>query len=257
VGQSPFIRVRGFTAYIEVDGAEALLVRLIITFCLLLVSAGCVQVAIPSPKVQANVPPPLSATQAIRNFNEVVARVEPTAERVCRERTRDVNCDFQIRLETDPRAGVNAFQTVSRTGRPEITFTTGLIAEARNVDELGFIMGHEAAHHIAGHIPQQLNSAREGALVFGTLAQLGGADQAGIQRAVELGAAVGARRFSQDHELEADALGTVIAFRAGYDPLLGAAFFQRIPDPGQRFLGSHPPNSERQEVVRRTAAGLR
>jgi predicted Zn-dependent protease len=67
---------------------------------------------------------------------------------------------------------------------------------------------------------------------------------------------VGARTYSKDFELEADALGTVISMRAGFDPIRGAAFFTRIPDPGNRFLGTHPPNAQRIETVRRVAAGL-
>jgi len=56
--------------------------------------------------------------------------------------------------------------------------------------------------------------------------------------------------------LEADRLGTVITARAGFNPVRGAEFFNRIPDPGNRFLGTHPPNAARMEIVRRTAAGL-
>jgi hypothetical protein len=48
-----------------------------------------------------------------------------------------------------------------------------------------------------------------------------------------------------------------IALMAGYDPVLGAAFFSRLPDPGDRFLGTHPPNAERQAEVARVVARLR
>ncbi len=68
---------------------------------------------------------------------------------------------------------------------------------------------------------------------------------------------VGARRYAKDYELEADALGTVLAWEAGFDPERGAAFFARIPDPGNRFLGTHPPNAQRIDTVRRTLASLR
>ncbi|MEL6531983.1 MAG: M48 family metallopeptidase [Pseudomonadota bacterium] len=186
----------------------------------------------------------------------VVARVEPVAERECRARVQGVNCDFTIFVESDPRAGVNAFQTVDPGGRPVIIVTTGLLEAVINDDELAFVIGHEAAHHIRQHIPQQVDAARRGALVFGVLAQMGGADEAGIREAAEVGATVGARRFSQEHELEADQLGTVIAARAGFDPVRGAAFFQRLPDPGNRIFSTHPPNAQRQAVVRQTAASL-
>lgn len=222
---------------------------------LLPILAGCV-VAQPAQTVPARIAPPVPVGAAA-SFGQVAARVEQVAERECRARAPRSNCDFVIVVESDPRAGVNAFQTLDRTGRPVIIVTTGLIDETRNADEIAFVMGHEAAHHIEQHIPQQRQSARQGALVFGVLAQISGADQTGIQQAVELGAVVGARRFSQEHELEADALGTVIAYFAGFDPLRGAEFFNRLPDPGDRFLGTHPPNAARQDMVRRTMASLR
>ena len=51
-------------------------------------------------------------------------------------------------------------------------------------------------------------------------------------------------------------MGTRIAAAAGFDPLRGSEFFFRIPDPGDRFLGTHPPNAERLRTVQRVAAGL-
>ncbi|MEM1431923.1 MAG: M48 family metallopeptidase [Pseudomonadota bacterium] len=208
--------------------------------------------AVPSDPSQRN-----AAEQAALNFVTVVDRVEPVAERECRERTDGVDCDFQIFVDDRPGVPPNAFQTVDRRGRPAIIFTLALIADARNQDELAFILGHEAGHHIAGHIPKSEVSAQIGAVVFGSLAEAAGQSRREINEAAQLGAEVGARRFAKEFELEADRLGTIIAARAGYDPVRGAGFFARVPDPGDQFLGTHPPNAERQEVVRRTAASLR
>ena len=193
---------------------------------------------------------------AARNFVTVVERVEPVAEAVCRDRTRRVNCDFQIVVDSDPRSPPNAFQTVDRRGRPILVITIALIADMRNQEEIAFVLGHEAAHHIRGHIPKREESIVRGAMLAGALATLEGGGRADIRRAQNIGATVGARAFSKEFELEADQLGTVIAFRAGYDPVLGAQYFNRIPDPGNEFLGSHPPNAERVALVRRTAANL-
>ena len=198
-----------------------------------------------------------SPQEAADNFVTVVDRVEPIAERICRAERPAIDCDYQIVVDSRPTMPPNAFQTVDRAGRPIIAFTIALIAEARNQDELGFILGHEAAHHIAGHLPRQRASATRGAVLAGVLASLGGAEEAAIQAAQEIGATVGARAYSKDFELEADALGTVIAFRSGYDPERGAEYFQRIEDPGNVFLGTHPPNRQRIETVRRTLAALR
>ena len=197
-----------------------------------------------------------SASTAARSFVSVLRTVEPVAERECRTRTTGVNCDFNIVV--DDRAGqpANAYQTEDKAGRPVIAFTLALIADARNEDELAFIMSHEAAHHIEGHIARQQQNAVAGAVIFAGLATLSGGDATAVETAQRLGAQVGARRYSKDFELEADALGTVITKRAGYNPLRGAEFFARIPDPGDRFLGTHPPNASRLDTVRRTAAGL-
>ena len=193
---------------------------------------------------------------AVNNFIAVVDRVEPVAERECRNRTRGVNCDFQIAV--DDRRGVppNAFQTI-RNGKPYIVFTASLIAGARNQDELAFIMGHEAAHHIEGHIARQQRDAAAGAILAGVLAGVGGGSGETIGQAQRAGAQLGSRVFAKDAELEADSLGTVIAHRAGYNPVVGARYFNRIRDPGNVFLGTHPPNADRIRIVEQTYRRIR
>ena len=166
------------------------------------------------------------------------------------------------RLPEEKKRGMSidlgfAYQTLDKAGRPIIAFTVSLIAETRNRDEIAFIIGHEAAHHIAGHLARRAESAQRGALLAGVLASIGGAADDAVRAAVQLGAEVGARTYSKDFELEADALGTVIAFRAGFDPVVGARYFERIPDPGNRFLGTHPPNRQRVQTVRETMSSLR
>ena len=202
------------------------------------------------------VPDRVSSGDAVANFRAAVSRVEPAAERLCAERTQGVNCDFLIRVDPNRAAPPNAFQSLGPGGRPVLTFTQALIADARNQDEIAFVVGHESAHHIEQHIARQRQSAAAGALVGGLIASVAGADGSTVDQISRIGADVGARSYSRNHELEADALGTIITARAGYDPLRGAAFFTRIPDPGDRFLGTHPPNAQRIDVVRRTVAGL-
>lgn len=234
--------------------------RILIGICVVLL-AGCettVEQTRTAPSVSAQQSPGqrVMPQKVARNFVQVVQTVEPVAERECRNRTRQVNCDFRIVVDDRPDQPANAFQTLDRNGRPIIAFTIALIEDARNQDELAFVMGHEAAHHIAGHIDRQQQNAVAGAVIAGSLAVLLGSDPAAVELAQQQGAQVGARTYSKDFELEADALGTVIAARAGYDPVRGAEFFNRIPDPGNRFLGTHPPNAQRIATVRRVAAGL-
>ena len=209
-----------------------------------------------APQAQAAAPR-LNASAAAANFERVVERMEPIAAAECRARAPRRNCDFLIVVDTRPGLPPNAFQTLDETGRPVIGFTLSLLVDARNTDELAFIFGHEAGHHIAGHIPRMADEARTGAIIAGALASLTGADDRTIERVAGIGGQIAARRFAPTFELEADEIGTVLAWRGGFDPERGAAFFSRIPDPGNAFLATHPPNTQRIDVVRRTLSQLR
>ena len=231
---------------------------------LFLLLAACAEMPMPLPPVQSapGAQPAsayaagvqLRAQQAARQFVQVVDTVEPVAEQICRNRSSRMNCDFQIVVDDRTDQPPNAFQTVDRSGRPIVAFNLALITSAENADELAFVMGHEAAHHILDHLAKTQESATVGAVVLAGITAMSGADAETVRAAEELGATVGARSYSKDYELESDQLGTIIAAKAGYDPVLGAQFFNRIPDPGNRFLGSHPPNAARMAIVRRTYA---
>lgn len=201
---------------------------------------------------------PRSPRQAAQNFISVIGRMEPAVERECvARRTTNINCDYQFvvddRLELEP----NAFQTLDSSGRPIIGFTVSLIAAAQNADELAFVVGHEASHHILNHLNRKASSATAGAVILGGLAAAAGADSSTISTIQQVGASVGSRVYSRDWELQADYMGAIITLNAGYDPVNGAEFFRRMPDPGDRILGSHPSTTARMGQVQRAVADVR
>ncbi|WP_120500640.1 M48 family metallopeptidase [Roseovarius sp. EL26] len=211
----------------------------------------------PTPQQAAKAPKATKPNRAQQQqFVQIVKSVEPVAERECRARTRGANCDYKIVVDDRPNQPPNAFQTVDKTGRPILAFNLALIAQVRNKDELAFVMGHEAAHHIRGHLGRQQQNAAAGAIVGAGIAAILGVNASGIDAATNAGASVGARSYSKNYELEADALGTIITHKAGYNPVRGAQFFSQLPDPGNQFLGTHPPNAQRMETVRRVASQL-
>lgn len=202
----------------------------------LLLLAGCLDPGVPQPQVV-----PVSDAQidaAVARFATVVDRIGPVAQDECQRRAPHLTCTYMIALDIRPDQPPNAFQTEDNQGRPTIIFTGSLLLDVRNQDELALIMGHEAAHHILGHLRKQQDHAAVGALLFG-----------------RLGETVGARSFAKDYEIAADRLGSLIARRAGFDPLRGAAYFTRLPDPGNRFLGTHPPNAQRIAAIRAASGG--
>ena len=251
--------------------------RICLALCLLLLAACETQYAVPEPsgadltaanarlaaaRSEADAMPRLSTDQAARNFRTVVARVEPVAERFCLEETRNrkgANCDFRIVLDRNIKAPPNAFHTI-QDGQPIVAFTIAMIAEARNQDELAFVMGHEAGHYIANHLEKIRQQQVATALVLGTIAAAGseGASSAirssNIADAVEQGAVIGRLAYSKEFELEADVLGAIIARRAGYDPNKGALMFARSGAPKAGFLSTHPPSARRLAVVAATTA---
>lgn len=231
--------------------------------------AGCVvQGPMPLPQTSAGQSQPVAVSPSpdfprepgtsARVFTQVIRNMEPAVEREClQRRTTQINCDFQFVVDDRPGAEPNAFQTIDANGRPIIGFTLSLIAEARNADELGFVVGHEASHHILGHINRKSSAASIGAVILGGLASAYGGSDGTIQTAQSLGAQMGARYYSRDWELEADYLGAIIALNAGYDPENGAQFFARIPDPGDRILGTHPSRAARMAQVAQAVADYR
>jgi predicted Zn-dependent protease len=222
-------------------------------FVLAVLLAACVEMVPADPRSGSASPTGPIGTSAL---SQVAARVMPVARSECRARTEGLRCDFQ--LVYDDRAGQppNAFQSVGAEGQPVLTVNAALLNDLQNRDELAFILGHEAAHHIRLHLVKTNNNATTGAILGGVLAVVLGADPLIVDTAQQAGAAVGVRSFSKQFELEADALGTVIAGRAGYDPVRGAAYFTRIADPGNTFLGTHPPNADRIETVREAASAI-
>lgn len=195
---------------------------------------------------------------AARTFVSVMRRMEPAVERECKERrTQSINCDFQFVVDDRANLEPNAFQTTDDTGRPVIGFTLSLIAATQNADEIAFVVGHEASHHILNHLDRKAGAATAGAVILGSLASVYGGDDSIVTTAQEIGASVGSRYYSKDWELQADYLGAIITQNAGYDPRIGARFFERLPDPGNRVLGTHPPRAARLAQVERAIADVR
>ena len=232
--------------------AKGKVMRAVLLLIGLAVLAGC-----SAPLVTSSDWPNKAATpslEAARQFAYVVSRVEPVAEAECRRRAAHLNCDFLIAVDDTPGVPANAHQFLTDNGRPVLAFTYSLIETVKNADELAFVMGHEAAHHIAGHLQRQQASVQLGAKILAQIVVQDGGSARDVREAQKLGAVLGARRYSKEFELEADALGTIVTKRAGFDAVRGAAFFTRLPDPGNQLLGTHPPNAQRLQTVIRTAA---
>jgi hypothetical protein len=140
----------------------------------------------------------------------------------------------------------------------------------RNDDEVAFVTGHEAGHHIAKHIDKQKQQELAGALILGMAAAYAGDGnpnqyqaQRDVENAMNTGAALGGHAYSQTYELEADILGAYIAEAARYDAEKGSLIFARRDgrdgdakvNGAMSLWSTHPRSPQRLATVRYAVAG--
>jgi predicted Zn-dependent protease len=134
----------------------------------------------------------------------------------------------------------------------------GTITAAANEAELAGVMAHEMSHVYMQHSAKQASKAQTtsllaglagaalGATVGGTLAELG---QAGIQ----MGAQGLTLKYSRGDEAQADAVGAIILYKAGYNPQALADFFKTLETEGgqtpPQWLSDHPNPGNRQQAI--------
>ena len=126
-------------------------------------------------------------------------------------------------IETE---SVNAFATPGGN----IFITRGLIQRIHTESELAGVLGHEMAHVVQKHHLADIKKhATQG--LFLDLAQIrgGGGLRGDAARAfARVGLETYSRGLSREDELEADAIGVVIAARAGYEPYGLASVLQTL-----------------------------
>jgi predicted Zn-dependent protease len=162
--------------------------------------------------------------------------------------TRDCNpraADWKWEVNLIGSRQINAFCMPGG----KIAFYYGILSELQlSDDEVAMIMGHEAAHALLEHAREQMgkNTVTTGALRLGAaLLGLGSLGDVGAQ----IGGQLLSLKFSRDDESEADALGLVMAARAGYDPRAGVTLWQKMTSGAggapPELLSTHPAGPTR------------
>lgn len=136
---------------------------------------------------------------------------------------------------------------------------TGLLPVTQDEDSLAAVMGHEAAHAIAGHGTERMSQQtglEAGFTAVSAALGSGGTQSQAIMGALGAGATVGIMLpFSRSHESEADELGLYIAASAGYNPEAAIGLWERMGAASggsgpPEFLSTHPSESTRIENLR-------
>ncbi len=122
-----------------------------------------------------------------------------------------------------------------------------------NNDALAGVLAHEISHDIAGHSARNMS-----AQTWRNLAAAVVDKATGNKVATAVAGAAGTLallKYSRGQEQEADILGTVYGYRAGYDPNQFITFFQNLEKQSQipgylTFLTDHPAYATRVQTIR-------
>jgi Zn-dependent protease with chaperone function len=138
----------------------------------------------------------------------------------------------------------------------------GAITAAANEAQLAGVMGHEMSHVYMQHSAKQagkeettsLLAGIAGAVLGGTV---GGAAGGLVGQLGQMGIQMGEQglmmKYSRGDESQADAVGAVILYKAGYNPQALADFFKTLETQGgplpPQFLSDHPNPGNREKAI--------
>jgi len=134
----------------------------------------------------------------------------------------------------------------------------GAITAAANEAELAGVMGHEMSHVYMQHSAKQMHKAQltEGlAGLAGAILGAGGGPVGTLaQRGVQMGAGMILLKYSRSDEAQADEVGAMILYKAGYNPQALADFFKTLEaqgGTGPQFLSDHPNPGNRTAAIQK------
>lgn len=131
----------------------------------------------------------------------------------------------------------------------------GTIAAAQNEAQLAGVMAHEMSHVYMQHSAKQATSTKRTiAEIIGAAGGiLGGSVLGNLARAgIQFGAGTLLLKYSREDEAQADSVGAIIMYKAGYNPMELANFFEILNKQGggpPQFLSDHPSPGNRAAAI--------
>src|SRR3954469_15006906 len=162
---------------------------------------------------------------------------------------------WEVQVITDPKT-VNAFCMAGG----KMAIYTGMWEQLKATDdELAQVMGHEISPALLDHTRELMSIARSTSLGVSLLGAAAGVGSLGGQ-AMDMAAQVAVTLpNSREGESEADAVGTQLAARAGYDPKAAVTLWDKMAKLGKgpaEFLSTHPSPENRSAKLKELGAKL-
>jgi len=162
---------------------------------------------------------------------------------------------WEVQVISDPKT-VNAFCMAGG----KMAIYTGMFEQLKITDdELAQVMGHEISHALLDHTRERMSIARSTSLGVSLLGAAAGVGSLGGQ-AMDMAAQVAVTLpNSREGESEADAVGTQLAARAGYDPKAAVTLWDKMAKLGKgpaEFLSTHPSPENRSAKLKELGAKL-
>lgn len=134
----------------------------------------------------------------------------------------------------------------------------GLLNRLGTESQLAAVLGHETGHVSAKHGAKKFQDAFGIVLLTQVIFSGKGASEELKRDILQFALNLGLQGYGRGNEFEADKLGAIYSYKAGYNPkgvedvlMILKNVEGRDPSKLEAFLASHPPTSERLELVRK------
>lgn len=184
-------------------------------------------------------------------FQQMKQKIPPTKDAkasayvncVANAITREVGGGRNWEVQVFEDKQVNAFALPGG----KIGVYTGLLAVAKNQDQLAAVIGHEVSHVLAGHSASRVSNQMATQLGVSVLSVASGVDPNLIGTGANLLLVL---PFSRGDETEADVIGQDLMAKAGFDPAQSIELWKNMAQASggnapPQFMSTHPANATR------------
>ena len=183
--------------------------------------------------------------------NPVTQYVQQLGKKLERVIPQDRSWPYQFHVI--PAADINAF---ALPGGP-IFINVATIQAAENEGQLAGVMAHEMSHVYMQHSAKQAPKQAAAQIIAGLAgAVLGGSAAGNLAKVgIQFGAGSMLMKYSRSDEAQADSVGAIIMYKAGYNPKNMADFFttleKKYGNGGPQILSDHPNPGNREVAIQK------